>query len=111
MSLNCMSLNDIVPTDVKIYYENGTPYMEYRGVTQNPRFDKVEIYLPKISLSISSIEYTENLYDPDELHVTFSDKYLVHPHKNVFTAKTIERNMTKAQIEKELGYKVNIVEK
>ena len=106
-----MHVKEIIPTDVKVYYENGIPYLEYRGIPQNGSFDKVEVYIPKINLNISSIEYTSNLYAPNELNVTFSANHIIEPNNYNVVVTVIERNMTKAQIEKELGYKVNIVEK
>lgn len=103
-----MTCSNIFPIDAKIYYEGGKPYMEYKGVTLDCRNDKVEVYFPKIALNISEVEYIEDISGYEELNVTFTcgDFKLKKP---VFT--TIERTMTKAEIEKELGYKVNIVEK
>ena len=101
----------IHPTDVKIYYENNVPYMEYRGITKDFNNDTCEVYLRKIPLTISTITYTDNLYEPNEVEITFiglEDKFsgIYRPE-----FKTIEKNMTKAQIEKELGYKINIIDK
>ena len=106
-----MCVKEIVPTDVRVYYEDGTPYLEYRGISQNGSFDKVEVYIPKINLNISSIDYTSNLYEPDELHVTFSNNHIDNPNNYNVIVTVVERTMTKAEIEKELGYKVKIVEK
>lgn len=102
----------IHPTDARIYYENGVPYMEYKGITHDFNNDKCEVYLHRVPLTISALEYTDNLYDPNEFSVTFTEKeYGIFHGKCRPVVKTIERTMTKAQIEKELGYKVNIVDK
>ena len=101
-------VTNIFPTDAKIYYEDGSPYMEYKGITYDWRNDKVEVYFPKISLNISEVQLMEETNGYETLDVTFSVQGF-KLKKPVFT--TIERTMTKAQIEKELGYKVNIVEK
>ena len=101
-------VSNIIPKDARIYYENGVPYMEYKGVTYDWRNDKVEVYFPKISLNISEVEYSEDISGYEKLNVTFSGEGF-KLKKPVFT--TIERTMTKADIEKELGYKINIVEK
>lgn len=103
---------NIKPIDAKIYYEDGMPYMEYRGVTQNFCHDMVEIYIPKIKLEISSLTWSTDIDHSghyDQLEVTFSDDNIKDIYAPQF--KTIERTMTKAQIEKELGYKVKIVDK
>lgn len=110
--LNTVYANNVVPTDAKIYYENGVPYLEYKGIATDWSGDKIEISLPKINLFISQIEYSEEsirgIYDRlIELNVTFSGTNY-NKLENVLSTKTIERTMTKEQIEKELGYKIKI---
>lgn len=114
MSYNKIYANNVQPIDAKIFYENGVPYLEYRGMTSDWNGDKIEIYLPKISLQVSCVEYNEDsmrgVYDRlIELNVTFSGKDYRRPEEALIV-KTIEKAMTKAQIEKELGYKVKIVD-
>ena len=48
-------VTNISPIDAKIYYEDGKPYMEYKGTTFNWHNDKVEVYFPKISSSKFSL--------------------------------------------------------
>ena len=97
----------VIPTDVKIYYENGIPYMEYRGVTNNFSDDKFEVYFPKIPLNISEFTWDEDYTTVSQLSVTFENYLKI---SEVPRFKIIEKNMTKAQIEKELGYKINIID-
>lgn len=99
----------IKPIDVRIYYEDGVPYMEYRGITNDFCNDKFEIYLPKIKLEISEFTWTEDCCSFDSLEVTFANSNIAGLYKPQF--KIIEKAMTKAQIEKELGYKINIIDK
>lgn len=111
MSYNTLYANNIKPIDAKIYYEDGVPYLEYRGMTQNFCNDMVEVYIPKIKLEISAVAWEEECirYDTlNKLEVTFSDETITRQYSPQF--KTIERTMTKAEIEKELGYKVKIVD-
>lgn len=103
------SVCNIIPKDVKIYYEDGIPYMEYRGIANGFNCDKFEVHFPKIKLEISEFSFEEEYYSPSKLNVTFSDENVRNLYKPTF--KIFEKTMTKAQIEKELGYKVNIVEK
>lgn len=97
----------VQPIDVKIYYENGVPYMEYRGITNDFSNDKFEVYFPKIGLEISEFTWEEDYCAPSRLSVTF-DGFIKNLGKPRF--KITEKTMTKAQIEKELGYKVNIID-
>lgn len=101
----------IKPIDAKIYYEDGVPYMEYRGVTQDCCMDKFEVYFPKIKLEISEFSWTEDINDypySNNLEVTFADQNIAKLYGPRFNI--IEKAMTKAQIEKELGYKIKIVD-
>lgn len=114
MSFNNIYSTNLQPIDAKIFYENGTPYLEYRGMTTDWNGDQIEVYLPKVSLTVSRIEYSEEsvkgIYDRFiELNVEFSSKDYRRPEEAMMV-KTIEKAMTKAQIEKELGYKIKIVD-
>lgn len=108
MSYNTLYANNIKPIDAKIYYEDGVPYLEYRGMTQNFCNDMVEVYFPKIKLEISAVTWSEEINCDSQLEVTFADNAISTLYSP--RLKTIERTMTKAEIEKELGYKVKIVD-
>lgn len=109
--------NKLIPTDVRIYYEGGMPYLDYTGTAQT-EFGKVKVRLPKISLAYNVIE---NKYAYEERNVCDNlgvsvNKYIVKLSQEVmvkndgyFVVEIIEREMTKEQIEKQLGYKVKIV--
>ena len=106
---NVFSLANVIPTDVKVFYENGTPYLEYRGVVNNCR-EQVEVYLPKIALNLSAITWETDesiIYNNARLVAEFANEFA--DKKDAPVVKTIERTMTKEQIEKELGYKIKIV--
>lgn len=48
-------LGGINPTDVKVYYEGGKPYLDYKGVASTD-CRKVEIHIPKMGLNLTNIE-------------------------------------------------------
>lgn len=48
-------LGGISPTDVKVYYEGGEPYLDYKGVASTD-YGKVEIHIPKMGLKLTNIE-------------------------------------------------------
>jgi hypothetical protein len=98
----------IKPTDLKIYYEDGIPYLDYKGIADT-NFGRVEVCFPKMGLIINGLECTsEEVYNQKGEAVITMRQYLSRSNE-YFTIKTLERNMTKKEIEKELGYKVNIV--
>lgn len=110
MTMNEVFVGPIKPTDLKIYYEDSTPYLDYKGIAET-NYGKVEVHIPKMGLIINNLECNrEDLYNEFGASVITMREYLTHSDE-VFTIKVLERDMTKNQIEKELGYKVNIVEK
>lgn len=114
--MNEYIINDsyIIPTDVKIYYENKTPYLEYTGEAYT-NIGKVKVHFPKLDLRLNVIENDKDTCEycfdwrKKPLMVKVRQQAYVSNDKWM-TMQIIEREMTKDQIEKELGYKVNIVE-
>lgn len=103
----------ITPTDVKIYTEDGVPYLDYTGTFYASDGCKCKIHLPKIGLTFSKVtqEKEEEEYD------YFGYKQRITTAFNVFASndewfkyEIIEREVSKKQLEKELGYKLNIKE-
>ena len=99
----------VEPTDVKVYYENKRPYLDYKGIIET-NYGKAEIHFPKMELTIHSIEMIRDTKDIElcSIPVVISNQILVHSNE-FCDIKFLERSMTKKEIEKELGYKVNIV--
>ena len=97
----------VLPVDAKIFYENHKPYLEYTGIVTGANGEKVKIHLPKISLEFQE---TEIKFDRDMMTTTFSSQTLIQSPKDKMTLQIMTRNMTKKEIEKELGYKVNIID-
>lgn len=100
--------NPIEPTDVKVYYEDGQLYLDYKGIADTD-FGKAEIHIPKMSLNIHEIEDFGESYMLTERPALVKCQCLASSHE-FYDIKILERDMTKKEIEKELGYKINIKE-
>lgn len=104
----------IEPTDIKVFYEEGKPYIHYKGVL-NYMGDQYAIDIPKMDMVLKTLEHVT------EYSCTFDykrEKVIKVPvlsechaeHEVYFTADLIKKKMSKSEIEKELGYKVDIVD-
>lgn len=104
----------IHPTDVKIYMEDEKPYLEYTGIIDHGD-EKIKVYFPKIDLTFNVLEHIEerqDFYDQWRLpigSIILSQQIMVGNTNTAYEYKIIERTMTKKDLEKKLGYKVNIV--
>lgn len=105
-------ISDIVPTDVNIYIEDNVPYLDYVGECVLSDGTKYKIHFPKINLKISS--FKQDMYDEYDFYHGIRR---IKPSFNVLVSndryveyEVIEREVTKEQLEKELGYKINIKE-
>ena len=105
--------SSLIPTDVKIYTEDGTPYLDYTGTCYMSDGCKYKIHIPKIGLTFSHVtqEKEEDEYD------YFGHNRKILMNFNVFVSdnkfyelEILEREVSKKQLEKELGYKLNIKE-
>ena len=99
--------------DIRVYIEDGIPYIHYIGEFYS-KYGKYEITIPKMSIDIESIVEDRDV-KYDTLHglisypkISFS-RNLYTVENYIFTLRCIEKAMTKEEIEKELGYKINIV--
>lgn len=105
----------IHPVDVKVFVENNVPYLEYTGVIDRGE-EKIKVHFPKIGLTLNVIEQIVDYQDYHDKwncpigQVCISYQIFVGNNDTAFTYEVVEREMTKAQIEKELGYKVKIVD-
>ena len=97
----------VFPTDAKIFYEDNKPYLEYTGMVAGINGEEVKIHFPKISLEFQEAEIN---FDRDMMTTTFSSQTLIQSPEDKMTLQIITRNMPKKEIEKELGYKVNIID-
>lgn len=113
MKYNPIITSNIQPTDVKVYVENGIPYLDYTGICYAGNGDKIKVHLPKIGLTLTDItqerEYEEwGLYRESSKILTKFNVYASNGQWTTF--EVVEREVSKKQLEKELGYKINIKE-
>ena len=107
------------PIDVKIFIEDGVPYLDYIGIAETD-IGKAKVHIKKISLDITAISrnYDES-YACDWHGVKFfpirTKLEILAENENWFDYEILEVEMTKKQAEQNmkenLGYKVNIVDK
>lgn len=113
MNNNVIIDSNITPTDVKIYVENGTPYLDYTGVCYASNGDKIKVHLPKVGLTLTTItqekEYDEWKYQEGSKKILTKFNVFVS-NDQWATFEVLEREVSKKQLEKELGYKLNIKE-
>lgn len=98
-------------TDARIYYENQIPYMEWKGKGITADGTKLIVNIPKLSLDLIGVELIGNrdfmgfnVFDME--HILLKGK----PNNNEwFSVHIEEREVSKEQLEKELGYKIKLV--
>lgn len=107
-------VSNITPTDVKIYMEDNVPYLDYIGECMTNNGAKLKVHIPKMGLTLNRIV--------QECEEEFGSFAPVYHHRilksfNIYTTddkwcefEIVEREMSKEQIEKELGYKITIKE-
>ena len=107
-----MIFDKITPTDVRVYIEDGVPYLDYIGTVMTG-MGKAKVHIPKIGLNITAVSKEEDIVDSYDM---YNNKVAsIRTRLEIFAendrwceCKIIEREMSKEQIEKELGYKVKI---
>lgn len=101
-------------TSASIFYEDNVPYIDWKGATVLSDGSIANVHIPKMGLDISEIsQEVEDYSDFLSNKVIKSKQVFVkdgfEPDEDIIiTIK--EREMTKEQIEKELGYKIKIKE-
>lgn len=102
----------IKPTDVSIFYEDEKPYLKYKGVTKNDAGVTFEVDIPKIDLEINNMVYcSEGQYLGNKKYsfmTSFKQNVCIESN-SLMTVKILNRTCSKEDLEKELGYKLNIV--
>lgn len=98
--------------DVSIFVEDGQCYLRYVGIISDGD-DEYELTIPKMDINVTAITqsvdkaYYED-WDTIPREITLRRNIYVDHNTNVFTLKRKKKKMTKKQIEKELGYKIEI---
>lgn len=99
----------IKPVDVKIYYEDKQPYIDYVGEAIGPDGMKMTVHIPKIGLSFNKFHCTERTTLNSGYILGFQMEAYATRDENILFTIT-EREMTKEQINAMAGCKVKIVE-
>lgn len=101
-------------TSASIFYEDNVPYIDWKGATVLSNGSIANVHIPKMSLDISEINQEVEGYSDffgnkvtRSIQVFVKDRF--EPDEDIII-EIKEREMTKEQIEKELGYKIKIKE-
>ena len=115
LNINTMFFTDKLKcTSAFIFYEDNVPYIDWKGSTVLSNGSIADVHIPKMGLDISEIDQkVESYSDSFKNKIIRSKQVFVKdefkPDEDIIiTIK--EREMTKEQIEKELGYKIKIKE-
>ena len=119
-SINGKELNALCFTDklkctsASIFYEDNVPYIDWKGATVLSDGSIANVHIPKMGLDISEINQEVEGYSDffgnkaiRSIQVFVKDGF--EPDEDIII-EIKEREMTKEQIEKELGYKIKIKE-
>lgn len=98
--------------DISIYVEDGQPYIHWVGEFSNGN-DVYEVDIPKMDVNIDAIVEDKPIEFDTLGHVicpkvSFRRCFYTDQYGVGFTVACKKREMTKEQIEKELGYKIKI---
>lgn len=108
-------VTDITPKYASIFYEDGVPYLKYVGTAMLDNGIVVEAEFPKMDLKFKNITTKkEEMWHDDGRH----PRFLVSATQNIYAdrddiwvnIRTVKREVSLKQLEKELGYKIELTE-
>lgn len=103
---------NITPTDVKIYMEDGCPYLDYTGKCFDTCGNTYTVHFPKVGLTLTNIE-TQKKSEYDYMYTgrkIRSSLQVFAKNDEFFSFEVVKREVSKKQLEKEFGYKLDIKE-
>ena len=113
-----MTLSEVVKVvkvkDIKTQLKDGKGKLGLTLECYGDNRSLLEINIPDIDLNIPELEITHDDYKWHNIRIPYKTEgyigFKINEGKNgdLFTYKTIERTVTKEELEKELGYKLNI---
>ena len=114
---NIINLNNqeirIKAKDIKVFIENGKPYIYYVGCFSDGK-NEYEIEIPKMDVDLTAIVEDFDYYDDSNINeiapLGIRRNLYVGQDCTFYKLKCKKKEMTKEQIEKELGYKIDIVD-
>lgn len=103
----------VIPTDIRVFYENEKPYVYYKGkmISESGEW---EIEIPKMSMVLNTLERIIDTNDVTNAsgnimyRIPVCNQFFA-AHDVAYTLRSIKRKMTKSQIERSLGYSIDIV--
>lgn len=103
----------VTPTDIRVFYENEKPYVYYKGkmISESGEW---EIEISKMSMVLNTLERIIDSNDAIDIygnimhHAPVRNQFFAD-HNVAYTLRSIKRKMTKSQIERSLGYSIDIV--
>ena len=101
------------PTDIKVYYEDGQPYISYKGEFVGDS-GEWEIEIPKMSMVLNALEriidmkYEMDFRENITRRMPVCNQFFA-THDVAYVIRSKKAKMTKADIERELGYRVDII--
>lgn len=96
----------ITAIDIHVFYEDKKPYIEYTGVCTLDNGMKVQVCIPKMDLQLNEIEIKKESSGIPFLSTKV--QVMASTEGHFVSLKPLERTVTKTELEKELGYKLNI---
>ena len=104
-------ISKLVPTKLELYEDNGRTYIKYTGQYQTADGSIFECTIPKMTLDIDCDGIT---FDYDGRQAHFNQAVTIYRSTDedepLFIARRLYRKVSKQQLEKELGYKLEIAE-
>ena len=106
-------VQSITPVSIEVFYEDQRPYIKYIGITELNNGMKVQVEIPKMDLVLNEINREEEVYEKGEWNNKLCERLVVSQniyvkHDQWCNIVPLERICTKKELEKELGYKLNI---
>ena len=97
MIYNPIITSNIQPTNVKVYVENGAPYLDYTGTCYMSDGCKCKIHIPKVGLTLTSIKSeSDACYDFSGHAKTILPCFQLYAYGDaIFTVEVIEREVPK----------------
>ncbi|MPM00580.1 hypothetical protein SDC9_46807 [bioreactor metagenome] len=100
---NTILKSKIKPTKVSVINDENGWYLDYTGVADTNK-GKIKIRFPKIALEFDTVSSESEMWNG---YVMKQSIYIENDSWCEY--EFLERPMTKAEIERELGYKISIV--
>lgn len=102
------------PTDIKVYYEDGQPYISYKGEFVGDS-GKWEIEIPQMSMVLNALERIIDMECSMDIRGNITHRVPVcnqffATHDVAYIIRSKKVKMTKADIERELGYGIELIE-